>query len=260
VLCSAAHAAGCGGGSPLLHGAQTLPAKTARWGAGVSATFAAGGASDAVAAARATATTPTPSADRDRVILQGAAVSAAMAPAVAPWVSGRVGLENRMEAGLAYTGRSVRLDGRHAFEWDRLAISVGLAGSVLLAGPPEDKTAQSTYIELDRQRGWGVDLPVLLGWQDKTGIVTVWAGPRGGFEKIAAALTLPMDTPARTGDLSAQRWYVGPVTGLAIGFRHVHAAAEIAAYYQNVRATALGFSVKANGVALVPAAALNVSF
>jgi hypothetical protein len=239
-----------------------LAPRSASWGAGVSAAFATGGASDAVGAARAAAANPVgaPSAARDRVLLQGAVVNAAIAPAVAPWVSGRVGLANHMEAGLTYTGRSARVDGRHAFEWDRLALSTGLGASVVVAGPSEDRSAQAIYVEIDRPRGWGLDLPVLLGWRDKNGIVTLWTGPRAGFEKLAATATFPLEPPARTGDLSATRWYVGPVTGLAVGFRHVHAAAEISAFYQTVHATGLGVTANVRGVSLVPAAAIKVSF
>jgi len=187
-------------------------------------------------------------------------VNAAMAPAVAPWASGRVGFDNQMEAGLAYTGRSVRVDGRHAFEWERVALSVGLGGSVVLAGATEDRAAQSTYVKLEQQRGCGLDLPVLVGWQDRTGIVTLWTGPRGGFEKLAADVAFPTENPAKSGDLSATRWYVGPTAGFAVGFRHVHAAAEMSAYYQTVHGTALGAAVSVRGVTLVPAAALKVTF
>jgi hypothetical protein len=154
----------------------------------------------------------------------------------------------------------LRLDGRRAFESGRLALSTGLGGSVVLGGPSEDRSGQSTYVELGRPQGWGVDLPVLVGWQDKTDVVTLWTGPRAGFEKLAATATFPLETPARTGDLSATRWYVGPVMGLAVGFRHVHAAAEVSAYYQSTHATGLGVTATVRGVSLVPAAALTVSF
>jgi hypothetical protein len=194
------------------------------------------------------------------MLARGALASAAVAPAVAPWANGRVGLDNHLEAGLTYTGRSVRLDGRRAFEWGRVALSIGVGGSALLPGSVDDRTAGATYMTIAEQRGWGLDLPVLIGWQDKDGILTVWAGPRAGFEKLAAAATFALDAPVRTTNVSATRGYVGPVVGLAVGFRHVHAAAEMAAYYQSVRGTGLGLSTELSAVSLVPATGLEITF
>jgi len=190
-----------------------------------------------------------------------------MPPAVAPWVSGRVGFESLMEAGLTYTGRSVRLDGRHAFEWGRVALSAGLGASAVLSGPTGDKTAGtparpegSTYFEVAHPRGFGADLPLLIGWQDSSQIVTVWTGPRGGFERLTAEVSLTLPSPARRGDLSIGRWYWGWLVGFAVGFRHVHGAIELCAYQQAVHGNVLGTDVSVTGITVAPAAALLATF
>ena len=59
-------------------------------------------------------------------------MDALLGPGISPWVSARVGLPHANEAGLTYTGRSLRLDGRHAFSlggaW---ALSLGLGASAV---------------------------------------------------------------------------------------------------------------------------------
>src|SRR4051812_555290 len=88
--------AACGGGTPLLHSAHTLPAGRVSAGAGVSGQFAFHAGSR-----------PPPD-DPEQSGFVAAVERAALAPGVAPWVGARAGLGARVEGGLAYTGRAVR--------------------------------------------------------------------------------------------------------------------------------------------------------
>jgi len=119
----------------------------------------------------------------------------ALAPAIAPWVSARVGITGSNEVGLAYTGRGVRLDGRHAFQLNKkntLALSVGLGGDLLLLG-----RQQANAQEPQSVLGGGVDLPIMFGWRSTAGLYSAWIGPRpgisfvdGGFVRASGRLVL----------------------------------------------------------------------
>ena len=56
--------------------------------------------------------------------------------------------------------------------------------------------------------------------------------------------------------LSADRFYGGGVAGLAVGFRHIHVAAEIEAAYQTISGSYNQTSVTVSGLTLSPGAAL----
>jgi hypothetical protein len=237
-------ATACGGGAPLLHGAHTLPTGRTAAGAGFSGTFAFGGAGEAA---------------RSGSQAERRAAEGAFSPGVAPWVGLRVGLGAESEAGLTYTGRAVRFDARHAFEDDSTALSIG-AGASAIVGAGEQPTDVSTPAAggttngpLDRPTGFGFDVPVLFGWRSTAGVVTLWAGPRGGFEKLTA-------NSSSAQALDVRHWYGGAVVGLGLGFRHVHGAIELDGYYQTASGSVAGESVHASGVTLAPAAGLIFSF
>jgi hypothetical protein len=224
----------CGGGAPLLHGAHTLPGGDTSQGAGFSGTFALGNARAAV---------QSPQSAEQRAALDS------LAPEVAPWVSARIGLGSENEAGLTYTGRAVRFDARHAFENDSTALSLGAGASAVLRG--EDQTAPDGATVAPS--GFGFDVPILFGWRSTAGVVTLWAGARGGFEKLTA------DT-SPAAELDLQHWYGGGVVGLGLGFRHFHGAIELDGYYNNVSGSMGGADVRLSGITLTPAAGLTFSF
>jgi hypothetical protein len=239
----------------LLHGAHSLDPGKMTAGAGFSGTFDNGGAAAAVREARAMTGSP----DGRIAAARGNAVIAAIAPSVAPWVSTRVGLPASNEAGLTYTGRVARLDVRHAFEDGALALSIGAGASVILAGHEQDGAAPGTELQLGLG-SMGADVPVLFGWRSDAGIVTLWAGPRGGFERLTGDATIgPRDSPV-SGNLDLRHWYAGGVIGIGIGFRHLHGALELDTCYQIVDGSVAGIDVHVSGVTLAPAAALIATF
>jgi hypothetical protein len=173
-----------------------------------------------------------------------------LAPQVAPWVSARVGVGFDSEAGITYTGRAVRLDARRAFDLeDSTAVSIGIGGSAVLRG--EERPGPDGVVVAPA--GFGFDVPILFGWRSTAGVVSLWVGGRGGFEKIGAD-----STPASSIDL--RRWYGGGVVGLGLGFRHLHGAVELDAYYQSVSGSMGGDDVHFTGATVTPAAGLTLSF
>jgi hypothetical protein len=251
-------ASGCGGGVPLLHDAHTLPEGETAVGAGFSGTFAAGEANDVAARARQTGTGGINAAQPGDVA-RATAVLMTLAPAVAPWVSARVGIRGNNEAGITYTGRAIAVDARHAFYLNDagLALSVGI-GTSWVTGSPGEEPPGAGEVRVD-WRSAGVDVPVIIGWRSVAGIVSIWAGPRGGVERVSGDATLPPDNSVPS-NIDLWRFYAGGVVGLGVGFRHVHGTIEIDAAYQSLTGTAGPYDVSVRGLTLAPAAGLVATF
>lgn len=235
----------CGGGAATLHPAHVLPEGRVSAGAGVSSTFAFGEGSSAID--RATATTVGTAPQEEQRFLNGVVSSSLLAPGLAPWVGARAGLGAQNEAGATYTGRTIRLDGRHAFGNDKVALSVGAGATGVLmhprSNPPEAATTDPTApggrftgkTSDVTATGYGLDVPVIVGYRSAPNIVEVWAGVRAGFERIRADLALDSSTagsePARA---SGTRLYGGGLVGAAIGVSPVWVALELDVYYQSL--------------------------
>ncbi|HEY6080142.1 MAG TPA: hypothetical protein VIW29_15115, partial [Polyangiaceae bacterium] len=214
---------------------------------------------------------------------QGALTEFAVAPGVAPFVAARAGLGGHNEAGFAYTGRGIRLDGRHAFEWPSLALSVGAALSGALARPgelppcdyriamptlclnePMDPFAGVRSVELSSLRGYGVELPVVFGYRSEADVVMLWVGARGGVERDTFDYTLiTFDTvSASSGD--ATRFWAGGLLGFAIGLHPIQVRAELDVAYESVSGNLeLGdgpVPADVSGVSLTPAMAISAKF
>ncbi len=254
---------GCGGGTPLLHPARTLATGDLRAAGGVSANVAVGGLADDLRRARDLASQDPQNANRNPDYAKGALVSAAVAPGLAPFVAARVGAGNAFEGGLTYTGRAVRADMRRSFDFDRFwSLSLGLGGSAALYGRQQGTDLPD--VDLGALHGYGLDLPVLVGWQSAGGLYMFWAGVRGGFEHDVVE-TLTSEPKAVTiGSspihLDATRGYGGGLLGIATGFRHVHVALEIDVAYQVVKGTYNDNDVTVKGLTLSPATALWWTF
>lgn len=176
----------------------------------------------------------------------------ALAPAIAPWVSARVGITGSNEVGLAYTGRGVRLDGRHAFQLNKkntLALSVGLGGDLLLLGRQQTNAQEPQSV-----LGGGVDLPIMFGWRSTAGLYSAWIGPRPGISFVDGRL----DNGAA---FSARDTRLGFVAGLRVGFRQVHVAMELGGAFHFVDATVdETINVTFQQFTLTPAGALVLTF
>ena len=240
-------ATGCGGGVPLLHGAHVLSPGDTSFGAGASAR---------VAALEPGSLGPESVPARASRVLEDLGFGAGIAPVV----MGRIGIEGQNEAGLTYAGRSIRLDGRHAFhlgnDW---ALSLGIGGSALL--PRRDAAgtddAASAY-------GPGVDVPVLFGTHAGGGIYTFWLGPRVGYEHLTgnvdAGLLEPTAAPGAFLDLEGNHFWAGGLVGARVGFRHVHVALEVDAAWHHGQGSIGTFRGSFDQVSVAPAGALILTF
>ncbi len=248
-----------------MHPAHTMLQGHARFAAGSSANFVAGNAQSAIAQARGVPPLNVPDRPSAQYI-PGAIAVAAFAPGVAPFVAGRVGVGYGAEAGLAYTGRTARLDGRWALQDERFAGSIGVGGSAILSHRDRTTSGELANLQLDGLSGYGFDVPVLFGWRSSADAVWWWAGARGGYEALRGSLGYVVPAIAAgqettvAGDIQGHRVYASGLMGFAFGFRHVHAAVEVQGGYQTASATLWGVDVNLKGLTVSPAAALLGSF
>jgi hypothetical protein len=190
-----------------------------------------------------------------------------VAPGLSPWLAGRLGLGDGNEAGLGFTGRSLRVDGRHAFEFERYALSVGLGASSVLARRTEGGSSQGEGI-----LGFGVDLPVVFGWQSRGDIVSLWVGARPGYERLGNFGPEPDPTAQQPAATLADAYQITAtgLVGLGVGMDPVWIALELAATQHWVQASEqiedtaggpdLELDAHFRAFSLAPAGALLVRF
>jgi hypothetical protein len=194
-----------------------------------------------------------PSPSPEQAFFEDQVHSALMSPGLAPWAGARVGISGHNEAGLTYTGRTARLDGRHAFVSDSVALSVGLGASGVLAHsgsvpPPQDGVSVGRFYDKDVSKlnaaGWGLELPVIAGWRSSGSVVSVWGGARAGFERIGGSMLVnglqfmnPQQPPNIVNtDVTGSRLWAGGLLGFAIGVKPIWVAVELDAAYQTMSA------------------------
>jgi hypothetical protein len=219
-----------------------LPSDSVSFGAGLSGQFASSGAETRIDRGRAAAAGPLADPATARAYAEGVLTDALLGPGISPWVSARVGLPRASEAGLTYTGRSLRLDGRHVLslgsEW---ALSLGLGASAVLLHPdssapgetPEGAGAPAEF-GLDAN-GWGADIPLLVGYQPIDGFVDVWMGARAGFEHISGELRAQDDDPASPRfDASGNRLWASALAGVSLGVPPIWLRFELAGTFHRL--------------------------
>jgi hypothetical protein len=245
----------CGGGIPLLHPASALaPGRTA-FSAGVSDHFVLGDEQRALNDARNRVPEGAPG---DPPFDQGVLVAVAEGPALSPFVSARAGIPGSNEAGLSYTGRALRGEARHAFEWDQSALSLGLGLTARAFG---QSTLEVPGTDLRRASGWGVDLPILYGYRTDPELISIWGGLRGSFDHWAGSLALDAGERFKLG---ASRLALGPVLGLAVGVPPFAVAVELEVDCARVAGSldraATHYDVQLGGWSAHPAGALVAKF
>ena len=242
---AALFAVGCGGAVPLLHPAHTLAPGKVTFGAGASGTFVAGRAQARLEDARAVSASGAAATDTERRRLtEGTAVAVLATPGLAPWVGARVGIAERTEAGAAYTGQWARVDVRHALEDRKLALSFGIAGLALLAHPTADPYEAGTSgaiggVDSGGVYGFGVNIPVLVGYRSDAELVQAWGGLVGTFEHAfgPVVLTNSLQWPPQNAlgptevHMEANRFSGAGVLGIAVGLQPIWVAVEITGRY-----------------------------
>lgn len=248
----------CGGGSPLLHPAHALPAGQTSFGAGVSDRFALGNEREALDYARARPSDGPPPSDPRYT--RGVLVAVVEGPALAPWASARIGITGSNEAGLSYSGDTVRADARHSFDWGETAFSAGLGVSGHGLG---HSALDLPGADLNRVNGFGLDLPLLYGYRTDADLISVWAGVRGALDHWSGKVNLDANGEANLG---ATRFSLGPVFGFAVGVAPIYVAAELELDYAHVTGSvdrgspAESESGSVSGLSLRPAGALIGKF
>jgi hypothetical protein len=249
-----------------MHPAHTLPAGTVTAGAGVSDHLLLGPGRRQLDAAADT--------DSESAYFSGALAQSLFSPGLAPWVGARVGIGLHSEAGVTYTRRGVRVDARHAFETDRIALSLGLGGSVRLSHAPDYSAEQPSSVEPsgelpgwndDGVTGLGVDVPVLLGYRSRARLLELWTGVRLGVDRMEGTLAWQVAGPgAEEAKLDAVRWFMGPLLGLKVGVDPLWAAVEVGLAYQSGDATldrdASDLHADVEGLTLTPTGVLGARF
>jgi hypothetical protein len=258
VLC------GCAGGAPLFHPARTLETGEVRAMAGFSGNVAAAGLADAMRDAKNEAATNPTNPDvlgppGDETYARGALVAAAVGPGLAPFVGARVGIGQKSEGGVAYTGRGVRIDGRRSFDLSRRwALSIGVGGSAAFYGHQDGSVLPN--VDLGQLHGYGADVPLLVGYESSGGLYMIWLGARGGWEHVAIDELRSEPKPVTLGtppiSLSATRFWGGGLVGLAVGFRHVHVALEVDVAYQTVSGAYNTTQTSVSGLTITPGSAV----
>jgi hypothetical protein len=251
--------AGCGGGTPLLHPAHVLRPGHAAIGAGFSGRLTA--SSDLRVEGEEGVDEASTSANGARI------EDVALAPGVAPFVAGRVGIDGDNEAGITYTARAFRIDARHAFHVGPLFISAGLGGSVVFP-----KARKENDEDVGSATGGGADLPLLFGVRSASDLYAVWIGPRGGFEFLRGELrddsalapdpSIPGGAPPGSDlvDFDASHGFIGGLVGMRVGFRHFHVALETSASYHRVSGELGSTSATIDYLDITPAGAAIISF
>lgn len=248
---------GCGAGAPLLHPAHVLGAGNIRAAAGVGAQAIAGDVSKALRDAQAIDTAHGPTTDPEYT--RGAMSLVALSPGISPYVSARVGLGQQFEGGLVYTGRSARIDARRAWLLgEHWAFSIGAGFDGTFAGGTSSTRLDA--VDTGSLRGFGFDVPAMIGWRSTGGIYQAWLAARGGYMHhfISAVTTEPKLTGPRP--LQADHGHVGGLIGVATGFRHIHVALEMEIDWQYLTGSFGGTTASVEGVSLTPSTALFWDF
>ena len=262
---------GCGGATPLLHPAHVLAPGEIRAEAGIVARAIVGNLGDSLRdatneAANAKAQGQDPCANGcSTTFAQGALVAAAMAPDLSPVAGARVGVGAQFDGGIMYTGRGARIDLRRAFALGKKptawALSIGLGLDAAFEGRQNNGLPDVDNANLF---GFGGDLPVLLGWKSNAGLYYVWLGARFGYEHDTIqprnSETVPPGGQSTAPQLVGDRFAVGGLLGLALGFRHVHVALELEADYAAITGTFGGTTGRVDGLSLTPATAVWLDF
>ena len=227
-----------------MHPAHTLAPNHVTMGAGVSSNFVLGDADTRIQNARtvmANGALETP--EEKREFVSGAVAYALLAPGLAPWVGARSGVGWSSDAGITYSGRGVRLDGRRSFEDGVLAASVGVGVTGVLVHPGHDQPGEARGgndeaipgLDLGGVRGVGAELPLLVGWRSQAELVQVWLGARTGYERLWGSVLLRTDpdpTAEDSAPFEASRWFALGVLGVGVSIHPILIAIELDGGYQ----------------------------
>lgn len=271
---------GCGAGAPLLHPAHPLAPGTLAGSSGVSAHFAPPDAQRAID--RTSQASVDERAQDEQAAVDGALAQTLSAPGLAPWFSVRAGLMEATEGGISYTGRRARADLRYAYVMDQTAFSVGGGATGIMpalgADPPtqacdspdycpdpivDDSYSEIPGIDTGSTSGWGLDIPLLVGWRSEPQLFAFWTGLRARFEQISGEIRYETGAGPRTAHAEGDRWVFQGVVGFSVGVKPIWALFELSPAYErlsgNVNLESGVMGTRLEGFSFSPAIALMIA-
>jgi hypothetical protein len=204
-------------------------------GAGVSGRFASSATERVIDRGRSAADANLADPVARETYALGLITEAVVAPGASPWLALRVGLPESTEAGMTYTGRSLRVDGRHALRLDGWALSIGLGASAVLEsiGSESPGGAEPAGAETDLSvGGWGIDLPVVVGYRSVGEFLDFWAGGRIGYDAVEGELSPGSGTPPWTA--TGDRLWASALGGFSVGVPPVWLHVEVDATFHRL--------------------------
>ena len=175
---------------------------------------------------------------------------AADAGGVVPMAYGRYGLAKRWDLGLMVSGATVRAEARYERPLregtTRTSLMVGMApyGGWI---PDRDDSGRGGRV--------GFEVPFALG-VEIGGIYEFWLGARGSGEYVFGDFQISGSEQKASG--AGVR--IGPVVGMALGVRRVHALVELTAAYEHWFIDHAGTSLDRGGFVLIPGFGIRFRF
>jgi len=234
VLLTLAALGGCATAVPSMMGASTTPKNRNDLGLGGAARVPLGDLKDPVVL--------DPGESQYRY--------AADAGGVVPMAYGRYGFAKNWDLGLMVSGSTVRLDVRYervlAEGTTRKALVVGMApyGGWI---PDRDDSGRGGRV--------GFEVPFVFG-VEIGGIYELWLGARGSGEYVFGDFQIAGSEQRASG--AGIR--AGPVVGMALGVRRIHALVELTAAYEYWFIDHAGTSLNRGGFVLIPGFGIRLRF
>ena len=169
---------------------------------------------------------------------------------VVPMAYGRYGLAERWDLGLMVSGATVRAEARYERVLQegttRKALVVGMApyGGWI---PDRDGSGRGGRV--------GFEVPFVFG-AEIGGIYEIWFGARGSGEYVFGDFQIAGSAERASG--AGLR--IGPVIGMALGVRRVHALVELTTAYEYWFIDHAGASLDRGGFVLIPGFGIRVRF
>lgn len=234
VLLTLAALGGCATAVPAMMGASTTPKNRTDIGLGGAARVPLGEL-------------------RDPLVLDPGASEyryAADAGGVVPMAYGRYGLAENWDLGLMVSGTTVRADARY-----ERVLSDGTTRKALVVGmapyggwiPDRDGSGRGGRV--------GFEVPFVFG-VEIGGIYELWLGARGSGEYVFGDFQVAGSEQKASG--AGVR--AGPVIGMALGVRRIHALVELTAAYEYWFIDHAGASLNRGGFVLIPGFGIRLRF
>jgi hypothetical protein len=226
VLVSLAVLGGCATAVPAMSGGSTTPRKRTDFGLGGAARVPLGDLRDPALS--------DPGESEYRY--------AADAGGVVPMAYGRYGIGRNWDLGLMVSGTTVRAETRH-----ETVLREGTARSSLVVGlapyggwiPDRDESGNGGRVGLEVPFVYGVEIG---------GVYEIWVGARGSGEYVFGDFQVAGSDQKASG--AGLR--LGPVVGMALGVRRIHALVELSAAYEYWLIDHAGRSLDRGGFVLIP--------